>query len=227
MGKAILTTISGFKRLSGWGPRSHPRYWDARPRARRFSSRRIPPSTAADTQDINLLFNTFREKGDNVPLAVSYNTFVDEMTQNESLGPLAGEDFITKMSLRHGAHPREGKRTYDDVLFNKPPPYALGDYEEGPPRAVKEKTTNTPSIKGGIFGPAPPIVAPERPSVKNSSTISLVHAEWNASQSAELAAQPSLLAKPRSNDSSVPGGIFAQGRTEDFRVRGLFVRPGY
>lgn len=158
---------------------------------------------------------------------VAYLPFVEAMTSGVAHGPLVGSDFITVISERHGVTPREGKRTYDDRLFNKPPPYALGESEPNPqPRRIIEKSTNTSSVQGGIFAPAPPIVAPEMPSIKNSSTLSLAHAEWEPSQS-EMPAPPVSM-KRMSNTSSVPGGIFAEGSADDFRVRGsIFVRPGY
>jgi hypothetical protein len=161
-------------------------------------------------------------------LVVDYARFVEAMTTGQALGPLAGQDFVTVISDRHGERPREGKRTYEDRLFNKPPPYALGDTEPNPaPRRIVEKTTNTPSIAGGIFGPAPPIVAPTHPSIKNRSTVTLEHSQWARSSKGETAAAFGETQKRMSNSSSVPGGIFASGRTEDFRVRGVFVRPGY
>lgn len=186
---------------------------------------------APQWQDIGLLFDLFSSDGGELgePVVV-WSKFVEAMTSGEALGPLAGEDFVTKMSVKHGERPREGKRTYDDVLFNKPAPYALGDAEETVvPRRVPEKSTNTPSVEGGIFAPAPPIVPPVHPSIKNASTLSLAHAEWKPSESAPLprttpSGEPVRMGN---NGSSVPGGIFAEGRTEDFRVKGLFIRPGY
>jgi len=180
-------------------------------------------------QDLNLLFYAFAtEEDEGGAPAVDYVRFVDAMTSGDDLGPLRGADFVTVMSDRHGARPREGKRTYDDRLFNKPPPYALGDSEPNPqPRRVAEKTTNTPSVAGGIFAIAPPIVAPEVPSVKNFSTLSLAHSEWKPSDEGEHNPAFGTTVKRMSNTSSVPGGIFAPGSADDFRVRGLFVRPGY
>ncbi|KAG8464431.1 hypothetical protein KFE25_003494 [Diacronema lutheri] len=179
--------------------------------------------------DLNLLFYAFAtEEDEGGAPAVDYVRFVDAMTSGDDLGPLRGADFVTVMSDRHGARPREGKRTYDDRLFNKPPPYALGDSEPNPqPRRVAEKTTNTPSVAGGIFAIAPPIVAPEVPSVKNFSTLSLAHSEWKPSDEGEHNPAFGTTVKRMSNTSSVPGGIFAPGSADDFRVRGLFVRPGY
>mmetsp|Transcript_10415 Transcript_10415/g.27053 ORF Transcript_10415/g.27053 Transcript_10415/m.27053 type:complete len:268 (-) Transcript_10415:181-984(-) len=183
--------------------------------------------------DIALLFELFASDGGDAigePVVV-YPKFVEAMTSGEAVGPLTGEDFVTKMSQKHGEKAREGKRTYDDRLFNKPPPYALGEREEVvAPRRIAEKSTNMPSVEGGIFAPAPPVVPPAHPSIKNASTLSLAHAEWTPSETAPVPsdAAPPLAHVRHGNASSVPGGIFAEGRTEDFRVRsGHFIRPGY
>ncbi|KAJ1629882.1 hypothetical protein T492DRAFT_1007572 [Pavlovales sp. CCMP2436] len=177
--------------------------------------------------DVDLLFWAFQADGGEEPL-VDYHRFAEAMTTGVALGPLAGTDFVTMMSDRHGAKPHEGKRTYDKKLSIGPPPYALGDSEPNQrPHRYAAKTTNTPSVVGGIFAPPPPIIAPQHPSIKNSSTLSLAHSVWKPSGDMGDSQAFNTTEKRMSNTSSLPGGIFSAGTTEDFRVKGLFVRPGY
>lgn len=196
----------------------------------RALTRAAPPPSGCD-QDLELLFDASATEGsaDGHEEHVDVQAFVEAVTSREEWGPLRGSDFVTRISERHGDSPRVGKKTYHNSQPAAEPPFAVSRGPiPAPTRSPIKKTSNTPSLEGGIFAPAPPVRAPAVPSIKNSSTLSLGHAQWTPSDGGSQRPAFSAAAKKTSNTPSVPGGIFAPGSADDFRVKAeLFVRPGY